>query len=172
VCSSDLFDVLKDGTKSLILRPLFSAYQKLKAKNKDDVSIEELRIVFSDSILIINNIGKDGIFDNMKGILEILTKHHSNIILSSGENPYEIHIPIFEDNSENRLARFRALLDVDETINPVLPDCYYKYWGLYYDRTCQYRVFAVSTDLLLDENFLTKEQYLAEWDFRYSKGQP
>jgi hypothetical protein len=167
------FDVLKHGANSLIIRPLLSAYQKLKEKNKEHgVTIGELRIVLRDSILIIYNICEDGIFDNLKGILEAVAKHYSKTVLRSGEGSYEIHVPVLEDTSEGRLIRFRVLLDVDETIVPVVPAAYYNYWGLWFDRSCQSRVFDVSADLLLDEEFFTKERYWAEWEFRYAKTWP
>lgn len=164
------FDLLKHGANSLVIQPLLSAYHKLKEKNKEHgVRIVELRIVLRDSILIIYNICEDGIFDNLKGILEAVAKHYSKTFLRSGEGPYEIHVPVFEDTSEDRLIRFRVLLDVDETIAPVIPAAYYNYWGLRFNLSCQSRVFDVSAELLLDEEFFTKERYRAEWDFRYAK---
>jgi hypothetical protein len=164
------FDVLKHGANSLAIRPLLSAYRKLKEKNKErGVTIGELRIVLRDSILIVYNICEDGIFDNLKGILEAVAKHYSKTLLRSGEGPYEIHVPVFEDTSEDRLVRFRVLLDVDENMVPVGPAAYYNYWGLWFDRSYQSRVFDVSADLLLDEEFFTKERYRAEWEFRYAK---
>jgi hypothetical protein len=167
------FDVLKHGANSLVIRPLLSAYRKLKDKNKEhSVAIGELRIVLRDSIIIVYNICEDGIFDNLKGILEALAKHYSKTLLHSREEPYEIHIPILEDASDDRLIRFRVLLDVDETIVSVGPAAYYNYWGLWFDRSCQSRVFDVSADLLLDEEFFTKERYWAEWEFRHVKTQP
>jgi len=95
------FDVLKHGTNSLIIRPLLSAYQKLKEKNKErGITIGELRIVLRDSILIIYNICGDSIFDNLKGILEAIAKHYAKTVLRSGEWPYELHVPVLEDTSE------------------------------------------------------------------------
>jgi hypothetical protein len=167
------FDVLKRGANSLVIQPLLSAYQKLKEKNKENrVKIGELRIILRDSNLIIYNICEDGIFDNLKGILEAVAKHYSKTVLRSGEKPFEIHVPVLEDTSDDRLIRFRVLLDVDETIVPVVPGSYYNYWGLWFDLSCQSRVFDVSADLLLDEEFFTKDRYWAEWKFRCAKTWP
>jgi hypothetical protein len=162
------FDVLKHGSNSLILRPLLSAYQKLKERNTEhDVSIEELRIIFRDATLVIYNVGD--LFKNIEGILKAVAQHYSKTASRSGEMPYEIHIPIVEDTTADRLTRFRVLLDVDETVIPAIPAVYYKYWGLRFDIACQTRVFDVSGDLRIDEEFFTKERYSAEWDYRAAR---
>lgn len=172
LASGVTFDVLKSGGNALLLRPLLSAYKKLKERNTEhDVRIGELRIIFRDSSLVIYNICGDSIFDNLKGILEAVAQHYSKTALRSGEMPYEIHIPILEDTSIDRLTRFRVMLDVDETVVPVVPEVYYKYWGLRFDIACQSRVFAVANDLLIDEEFFTQDRYQAEWNYRYAKAQ-
>ncbi len=87
-------------------------------------------------------------------------------ILRKGEQPFEIHIPVFEDPAEDRLSRFRVLLDVDETIRPNAAADYFRFWGLQYDFSRTARVYDLQRHLLIDERFLTLEWYRIEWESR------
>ena len=80
----------------------------------------------------------------------------------TGESPYAIHIPIFEDPNP-RFSRFRALLDVDETIQGISTDSYFKYWGVRYNLEAQIRVFDVQRRLLIDAEYMTQKEYWETW---------
>lgn len=78
--------------------------------------------------------------------------------LPSGEVPFQIHIPVFEDNAEDRIARFQVILDVDETVEASNAD-YQKLWGLSYDYANLERVYDAEHRMLIDSEFLTRERY-------------
>lgn len=165
------FDMLKSGSKVFILRPFLAAYKKLRERNQThQVRISELRVVFQDSMLIIYDVCDDGVFQNLERILVALAEHYAAMALGSGEKPFEIHVPIFEDKADDRIIRFRVLLDVDETIRNVTPSDYFKLWGLWYDYSRRSRVFDISRDLFIDEEFFTQERYWSEWEKRYLEG--
>jgi hypothetical protein len=94
------------------------------------------------------------------------------MILSSGEPPFEIHVPVFEDSADDRVCRFRVPLNVDETVRNPTAEYYLKFWGVQYDyaRAPDYdrvyyplsRVYDVQRDLLLDTRFYTRERYWTE----------
>lgn len=161
------FDLVKAGTKGLVLRPFLRAYEKLRDRNKaKGVDIEELRITFQDSSLVLHKISPDGIFSGLEQIMHTLAASYDFMRLDGSEPPFEIHIPVFEDPAEDRLCRFRVMLDVDETITDISAADYLKYWGLYYDYARTFRVYDVQRRLLIDSEFYTLDRYWQEWEVR------
>lgn len=158
------FDLLKSGTKSFVLRPLLTAYEKLKARNADrEVDIDEIRFMFNDAEVIITKICANSIYESLGAIFQTLTQDFACLRNSEGEYPYTIQVPVFED-PEKKPCRFRVLLDVDETIEGVTSAAYMGYWGIYYDFERTSRVFDVKRKLLIDSDFLTLDRYWQEWE--------
>jgi hypothetical protein len=161
------FDLLKSGTKAFVLRPFLCAYRKLRDRNKDkNVDIEELTITFQDSSLIIHKILGDGIFSSLENILLSIAANYDSMRVSSGEPPFEVHVPVFEDATEDRICRFRVMLDVDETIPKITRSDYLKLWGLWYDYSRTYRVYDVERRALIDAEFYTLDRYWSAWEAR------
>lgn len=162
------FDLIKEGTKTFVLRPFLTAYKKLKDRNKyGNADIEELRLIFQDSIVIIDGLGDDSVATSLAPILRTLAANYSNLLLTTGEPPYEIHIPVFEDPAGDRPSRFRVLLEVDETIPSISVADYYKLWGLWYDFSGQRRIYDVPRQLLVDESFMSRQEYWAVMEKRW-----
>lgn len=161
------YDLIKSGSKAFVLRPFLQAYEELRERNpSNDVDIEELRIVFQDSVVVIYKICENGIFSQLEGVLQTLGRHYDKLLLSSGERPFEIHVPVLEDLAEDRLIRFRVILDVDETISGITLKNYLDFWGLWYDYSRKFRVYDVARALLIDEQFYTRDRYWYEWEQR------
>ena len=157
------FDLIKSGTKAFVLRPFLTAYKKLREKNtKSRIDIAEFRVIFKDSVLIIRKISAQGIFSQLEKLLLAVAEHYDKMILRSGESPFAIHIPVFQDPAEHRVCRFRVIGDIDETIKSVGPSDYFEFWGLEYDYSRALRVYDVARKLLIDEEFFTLERYWAE----------
>lgn len=168
------FDLIKRGTESFVLRPLLAAYEKFRDRNKKDhfVDIGELEIQFQDSLLVIHEISSDSIVGQLENILLTLARNYQRFVLRDGEAPFAIHIPVFEDPDEDRPCRFRVIGDIDETIRSSGPEDYLKFWGLEYDVSDDRRVFDVSRELLLDEEFWTLDRYWAEMTRRFRARNP
>jgi hypothetical protein len=161
------FDLIKSGTKSFVLKPFLTAYKKLKEKNESKgIDIETLRIAFQDSEVIVYKIEHDSIYSHLEKTLTMIADNYPRFELASGELPVEIHVPVFEDDSEDRFARYRVQLDVDETIENISASDYFNLWGLKYDFARSSRVYDVSRKLLIDDEFLTKEEYDSMWQLR------
>ena len=132
------------------------------------IDIEQLRIVFQDASVTVWNIYDDAIYENLGKVMVRLATRYSAIILPSGEPPFEIHIPVFEDPAADRLCRFRVPLDVDETVRHPTAEHYVTFWGAEYDyarardHNRLYRVYDVQRDLLLDTDFLHPRTILGE----------
>jgi len=167
------FDLIKSGTKAFVLRPLLTAYNKLRERNKShDGDIDELRLIFQDSLVTIYCVAPDSIASSLEQILRTLASNYEHLLLRSGERPFEVHIPVFEDPSKERPSRFRVLLDVDETIPSFGVSDYFRLWGLWYDFSGKHRVYDVSRQLLIDEEFLSRQRYWAIWEERWRSSPP
>jgi hypothetical protein len=149
-----VYDLIKEGSKSFVLRPFIAAYRKLRARNQERRSIDigELRIELQDCQVVIHGISSD-IVDHLEMILVTLARNYGRLALRSGEMPIEIHIPVFEDTGEERSSRFRVIGDIDETITSKGPEDYVGYWGLAFDRASERKVYYVAQGVLLDETF-------------------
>lgn len=157
------YDVIKSGAHSLVLRQLISAYEVLRAKNKkENIEVEDLKLTFQDADLFIRRVTAKPLFDSLGEILKQVADNYTAMKGKTGEVPFEVHIPVFED-PEKRLCRFRDLLDVDETIENITQADYFRYWGVRYNLEGQVRVFDVSRKLLIDERYLTRREYWEEW---------
>ncbi|MGB8131976.1 MAG: hypothetical protein WCG81_19480 [Candidatus Angelobacter sp.] len=166
------YDLIKEEAKSFVLRPFLAAYKRLRHRQQDreyGANIEKLRLIFQDSIVTIDGLGPDSVASSMEKILRALASHFQDLALGSGEFPLEIHVPIFEDPARDRPARFRVLLDVDETIPNISAADYLRLWGLSYVYANSRRVYDVSRRLLIDERFLTREEYWSIWKERWRK---
>jgi hypothetical protein len=158
------YDIVKSGTRSFVLRPLISAFNKLKSRNIErNIQIDELRFFFQDADVVIKRISEQQIFENLGQIFKALAENFEYLMGQTGEQPYIIHIPVFED-PDQRFCRFRSLLDFDETIKGVTEGDYLRFWGVRYNLEGQDRVFDVKRHLLIDTNYLTQEEYWEAWE--------
>lgn len=156
------YDLVKSGGNALVLKPFISAYNSLKKKNADrgrDIQIDSLLLSFQDTVVLIDDLGSDAILGKLDHVLVSLAANYSRLILRTGERPFRIIIPVFEDPTDDRPSRFRQLLDVDETIRNITADHYLSLWGAEYDYARVTRVYEVKTQLLLDEEFYTRSRY-------------
>jgi hypothetical protein len=120
ILSGVAYDLVKSGTNSIFLRPLITAFEKLKSRNhKRDLDIGELRFSFQDIDILVKKIGSRPIFDDLGNIFKALAESLDSMKGQTGESPYVIHIPVFED-PDAHVCRFRSLLDVDETIQGLI----------------------------------------------------
>jgi hypothetical protein len=163
------FDVIKSGAKAFILRPFLHAYQKLKDRNPSfRLDIEEFRIVFKDTLIVIYKITEDSVFSKLEEILKAVAFHSDQLMLGTGERPFEIHVPVFEDPAKDRPCRFRVKLDVDETISGISKSDYFRLWGLRYDYAGD-RVFDIDKGLLIDNEFYALNRYWSEMEERWRR---
>lgn len=160
------YDLVKSGSKALVLRPFLTAYNALRKRNEHgrfEVHIEELLLRFQDSVVLIRDLGNDTILENLKPILHALALNYEHFALRSGEKPFTIVVPIVEDPSADRLCRFREVLDVDETIRDLTDARYLELWGAQYDFAATSRVYDLKRRVLLDEKFYTRSEYSRLW---------
>jgi hypothetical protein len=163
------YDIIKSGSKAFILRPFLESYKKLKSLNPNrGVDIDELKIVFQDSTIVIHKITEDSISLHLERILLCLANHAQHLIVAESERPFEIVIPVFEDPAWDRPCRFRVKLDVDETIPKFSNKEYFGFWGTWYD-FAGFRVYDVQNRILMQEEFFTSERYWSAMEKRWAR---
>jgi hypothetical protein len=166
------FDLIKLGAHNVILRPLLAAQKRLREKNarQKDGDIARLTLLFDDAIVIVDadSSVEQNIADSVGELLTLLARHHSHLALPTGEAPSEIYMPVIEDTGQVAVARFRAVLEVDEDMR-ISKSVLFEYWGLTYDSGAA-RVFDVERQLLIDEPFVKREVYWVRMEERWRRG--
>ena len=164
------YDLMKSGSKQLLLRPFLNAYDKLKNRNANHrVGIDRLTFNFGDAILVIDVSYPGVISDQLGPLFESLASNYPHFILSSGEVPFQIYVPVFEDDAPDRICRFRELLEVDEVLAKRTSVDYFGYWGLWYDFSSEFRVYDVQQRLLLNEEFLPRDLYWRQMEEKWRR---
>jgi len=162
LASGIAYDLIKDSTRAFVFRPFLQAYRKLKERN-DELDVDSLRLVMRDSVVVVYRLSENSLLENLEAILRTLASEYRHLVRRSGEAPFEIHVPVFQDPASDPPARFRVLLEVDETLTPKPKDDYLRYWGLVYDFSrcadAGSRVYDVKSHFVLDEEFLTQRMY-------------
>ncbi|HET8735588.1 MAG TPA: hypothetical protein VFM69_03215 [Pricia sp.] len=103
--------------------------QNLIQENGLAVDVDEFTLFLKDTTLVINKIYDKSIPGQLHQIFTEIGKHYVHFSKGLTETPYEIYIPVFE---EERGTGNDTLLRNIEAGNHTEKD-YYKYWGLYCD---------------------------------------
>ncbi len=103
--------------------------QQLVEENDTSLDVEEFTLLLKDTTIIVNKIYAKGIPEQLHTIFTELGKHYVHFSKGLTETPYEIYIPVFEEECG---AGEDNLLRNIEAGNHTKKD-YYKYWGLYCD---------------------------------------
>jgi len=96
--------------------------------NSMNIDIEEFSIFLKDTTIIINRIYEQSIPDQFENILTEIGNHYSHITKREIEIPFEIYVPVFEEN----LAHTNSTLLNIQSDNNDTKD-YFSYWGLYFE---------------------------------------
>jgi hypothetical protein len=166
------YDLLRRGGKEFLLKPFVTAYKKLKERNAARiVRIAELRFIFDDAIVVVEDLPNTDLLSQLEKILHTLAENNTRLVLQSGEKPFEICIPVFEDPAEDRPYRFRQILEEDETIpfEKFSAADYFRLWGLQFDYEYSKRVYDVERKLIIDEPFYARSQYWVAMKERWRK---
>ncbi|WP_276167092.1 hypothetical protein [Zobellia alginiliquefaciens] len=94
-----------------------------------NVDIEECTFFLKDTAIIINKIYDNSIPEQLDTIIAEICKHYVHFSKGLSETPYEIYVPVFEEenNEENEI-----LIQNIEADNNTQKD-YFQYWGLYFE---------------------------------------
>ncbi|MCE2611951.1 hypothetical protein LVD13_03130 [Flavobacteriaceae bacterium D16] len=107
--------------------PLAKRVWQLQQLNESLIEVEELALQLKDVNLVIKKIYNHSIEIELDYILAALAEHHTSLSKSRSESPYEIYIPVIEEQIISVQPKFSETLP--KKANPI----YLRYWGLYFD---------------------------------------
>jgi len=104
------------------------ALSKLKENSNLQIEVEEFSLFLQDTSIIINRIYDLSISQQLKNIFSKLSEHTVHFTKGLTDIPYEIYVPVFEDNV---IENENTLLTNIRSSNNNEQD-YFSFWGLYY----------------------------------------
>lgn len=126
--------------------PLEALVQTLEERNDLPVDIEELSLELNDMLIVIRKSGARSIAREFDRLLENLAAHFVYLTRGMLELPYEIYIPVVEDEGMTPAPGLHAS-----------PSDFYAYWGVYFESEPDARIYDLSARKLLDSTSLRFE---------------
>lgn len=125
-------------------------YQAVKSVNENlmfSTDFKEISINFEDVSIIIGRIYPLSILEQLEVIFKRLSYHFAHFTKGFTEMPYEIYLPVYEDDLPNQTGKKVGRNKFD----------YFKYWGLYFNSDSNMKVYDCRTQLLVDGDFFLIE---------------
>lgn len=105
-----------------------SVLEKFRKENLVYIDIEELSILFKDTRIIINKLYERSIPEQLNQILAEMGKHYVHFSKGLSETPYEIYVPVFEEEQSENETFLRNIRNANHSKRD-----YFNFWGLYFD---------------------------------------
>ena len=120
--------------------------RQLQNLNSLAIEVEELSIFLKDTSIIINSIYNQSIPEQLKNIFNELENSFVTIVKSTNEVPYEIYVPVYEQNDFS----YEKIKDknFEPSNNPAQE--YFAYWGLYFYSEEDAMVYDLRNKTLID----------------------
>lgn len=120
------------------------AYTELQNANTIELDITELTISLTDTTILISKIYEQSICDQLENIATELCHH--NIYYTKGlmETPFEIYIPVFEE--DDKATPTPALYNSANIKNT---NEYFIYWGVYYENTDEAAIYDLQSQKII-----------------------
>ncbi|QCX00234.1 hypothetical protein FGM00_08965 [Aggregatimonas sangjinii] len=109
----------------------YNLVTQLQDQNDFPIEVEEVSIIFENCNVIINQIYDCSIPEQLDSILTELANHYSGLTKELQEVPYEIFIPVFEEQTNTDVFSETLLPNVLNDTNRNID--YFNYWGLYFN---------------------------------------
>lgn len=114
--------------------------QELQNSNDVFIEIEELSIFLKDTSLIINTIYNQSISEQLENILRKIGNHYVHFTGGLNRIPYEIYVPVFEENTEENYPTLLNSVKSDFNEND-----FFNYWGLYFYSEEEAEIYNLKT---------------------------
>ena len=158
-CQLHLLDILGHFNKGLwgstetSKSVLAQSFHVLLEQNKDiDIDIQEFTLYLKDTNVIIKNIYRHSIPEQLNNIITEIAENYVSITKGLTEQPDEIFVPVFEDPmSDPDNLYFQQ--DFPQ------PTTYTEYWGIYLDSALDGQIFDVTHKKFISANL---DYYLNE----------
>lgn len=120
------------------------ALNELQRLNNLTIEVEELSIVLNDSLMIIKKIYHHSIQEQLGNIINTIAENYIHITKGLTEAPYEIYIPVFEEDipdNDDRLSNINSG-------NSSKKD-YFAFWGLYFESEEDAVIYDISNKSII-----------------------
>jgi len=121
--------------------------QLLQECNDITIKVEEFSLFLNDTAVIVNRIYDQSISQQLENILSTLDEHYFHFIKDYAEVPYEIYIPVFEDNPMES-EPYTLLQNIDSGNNSFHD--YFSFWGLYYYSEEDALIYDLKNETIID----------------------
>lgn len=154
-CNLDLMELFSHfntgrwGNNGKNESPLHHCLEILNLKNEHVIDIDELTISLNDTSIVIKKIYSKSIPTQLNDILKQIACNFVFLTRRLTQKPYEIFVPIFEDNLDN--------FELTDTTLDFTPKSYSEYWGIYLDKDDEASIYDVMRNTYVsgDLEFLT-----------------
>ncbi|MCM4152152.1 hypothetical protein DHD05_11175 [Arenibacter sp. N53] len=120
------------------------AYSELKKLNTLYVDISELTISLTDTTILISKIYNQSIADQAENIFTELVQHNLYYTKGLNETPFEMFIPVFEEDTLESDTKLRNIVSDNNNTND-----YFGFWGMYYDQTEEAAIYDLNTKTII-----------------------
>lgn len=114
--------------------------QQLQNSNDAYIEVEELSIFLKDTSLIINTIYDQSVPEQLENILKKIGNHYVHFTDGLNRIPYEIYVPVFEENTKENYSALLNSTKVDYNENDFI-----SYWGLYFYSKEEAEIYDLET---------------------------
>lgn len=104
-----------------------TALTKLRLSHSCEIDIEELTFLLTDSEITIKRIYENSIEEQLGNILDDLVQHFTKNIIKENRIPWEIFIPVFEENLEEQFKHGTSTKHTSSS-----KENYFNFWGIYF----------------------------------------
>ena len=120
------------------------AYSELKKLNAIQIDISELTISLTDTTILISKIYDQSIAEQAENIFTELVKHNLYYTKGLNETPFEMFIPVFEEDTLESDTKMRNIVSDNNSTND-----YFGFWGMYYDQTEEAAIYDLNTKTII-----------------------
>ena len=115
------------------------AYQAFSIQNPWPADVEELSLVLRDTTIVIKKVYEQSIPEQLGRILQTLAAHYVHFTRGMTETPFEIYLPVFEEE----MCRSGAPVSTVKRDENTGSD-YFNYWALYFDSIPDGKIYDLS----------------------------
>lgn len=137
------------GSNGSLTSPLKSSFDLLTKQNDLQLDIEELTFFLNDTNIIIKKIYNQSIPELLDEVIYEIANHYIYVTKGLTEKPYEIFIPVFEDNITESIP------DINNCgigIHQKTPKSYFEFWGVYLESEEDALIYDVSRNMYIPAN--------------------
>jgi hypothetical protein len=140
-----------------LFKPFFKVFKNFSDKH-GGIEICEFKIELYNSKIVIYKIEDFSITETFEKVLEKIYQNLEKLVIED-EFPSDFTIPVFADVVNEKVV-YRPPLGMEESIDKITEDDYFKLWKLDYEFIHGQRVFDLVNEVFIeDADFVTEDAY-------------